>query len=138
MRIIPERIKQVIWIASNNIAYYNLPEYMLQYWTYFYELNGILKDLVIFFIDQYKAINKLLNLLALPYIPSKIENYNREINNLINNQNKKYKVTYKENFDKEIHYFSSNYKYLQISKDKDDSNDICDKEIIENLRNEVA
>ena len=47
-------------------------------------------------------------------------------------------MTGEESFNKEVDCYSQDYKSLQSNEDKYNSNNICEKEIIENIRNKAA
>ena len=63
-----EETQKVVWMADQHMEYYNLPQYMVQHWTYVHELNGTLTDLVKFLAIGYKAAIRLLNQLAKPSV----------------------------------------------------------------------
>ena len=68
MKVTERAAEQVIWTASDHMAYYNLPSHMIQHWTYVHELNETLKDLVKFLAVGYTAANRPLNPTATPHI----------------------------------------------------------------------
>ena len=71
MKFTIEAAEKVVWTANEHIAYCNLPLMMVQYWSYVYELNGYLMDLVCVLSIGYRATKRLLNLLAPEYIYQK-------------------------------------------------------------------
>ena len=82
-----ERVaEQVIWTASDHMAYYNLPPYMIQHWTYVHELNETLKDLVKFLAVGHTAANRPLNPKVAPCVYKRSEVRNVSKTNNDNNK----------------------------------------------------
>ena len=66
-----EQVPKTVWTTDGSMAYYNLPPYMVQHWTYVHELNGALTELVKILTTEYRILKRPLNPLASPYIYEK-------------------------------------------------------------------
>ena len=58
---------KVAWTADDHMAYCNLPPQMIQHWSYVYELNGYLMELVRSLSIGYRVAMRPLNPLAQSY-----------------------------------------------------------------------
>ena len=67
MKFKVETSQRVLQTANSHITYYNLPQNMIQYQIYIYELNETLMGLVKFLAKGYKVANWPLNLNAIPF-----------------------------------------------------------------------
>ena len=61
MKFCNEAVDQVLWTATNDMAYFNLPVQMAQHWTNVHELNGALVDVIKFLAKDFKVRHWPLN-----------------------------------------------------------------------------
>lgn len=85
MKFAAKTAEKVAWTTDQHMACCNLPPAMMQHWTYVYELNGYLMELVRYSSIGYRVANFPLNPLAPEHVPQSMKN-NQEGHNARNIQ----------------------------------------------------
>ena len=57
-------VNQVLQSNVGEMTHYNIPSLLVEYWSYVYQLNGALVELVNFLVVDYRSRHRMLNLLA--------------------------------------------------------------------------